>query len=241
MKAVIHCSPRIPWQPKRAAFFAEGFRKAGIEYEITADRERHDGMPVLLGTSMWRGIEADGGPFLLVDRCSFGDTELFVSLVWNGHGRRGDHRVPEVVRADRWEAMGETLEPWKPRGSRIVLCGQTETYSPHYAHIYDWYYEARAATHFRPHPADQMKCDWPIATDFEDAVAVPLNSSSGVKTVIAGVPTITMDEGAMAWDVTGHSLDDVRTPPREEWAHRLAYTQWSDDEIREGKLWDSLW
>ena len=35
MHAVIHCSPNIPWQPKRAKFFVEGFRKIGVE--ITTD------------------------------------------------------------------------------------------------------------------------------------------------------------------------------------------------------------
>lgn len=238
MKAVIHCCPGIPWQPKRAAYFAEGFKRAGIPYEITDSRERQEGLPVLLGTSMWRGIEATGD-YLLVDRCSFGDTEKYVSLVWNAHGRRGDHRLPDHVTGERWESMGRLL-PWRPVGECVVLCGQCETYSPHYPTTAAWYARAEAS-HFRPHPADPGPYPLPLKTDFENAVAVTLNSSIGVKCVIEGIPTITMDEGAMAWDVTGHSLDDIRTPDREAWAHRLAWTQWSDDEIREGDLWASRW
>jgi hypothetical protein len=240
-RVVIHCKLAIPWQPVRAKYFAEGFERRGIPYTITDSPVRTDSssVPLLLGTSRWKTIEADGGDYLLVDRCSFGDTDKYVSLVWNGHGRRGNHRVPAEVDGSRWEAMGHELKPWQPRGSRIVLCGQTETYSPHYQTLEEWYRDV-PATNFRKHPSGENPTGLPDAADFEDSIAVTLNSSIGVKCVLAGIPTITMDEGAMAWDVTGHSLDDIRMPDRTFWAWRLAWTQHSDDEIREGKLWDWL-
>jgi hypothetical protein len=235
---VIHCEPRIPWQPKRAAYFVEGFKAKGIPCEVTDSRVRIADCPaVLLGTSCWRGIERDGGEFLLVDRCSFGDTERFVSLVWNGHGRRGDHRVPENVNGERWERYGLPLLPWR-LGSRVILCGQTETYSPHWRSLNEWYASV-GASHFRPHPAGTNSTGLPEAADFSDCqIAVTLNSSIGVKTVIEGIPTITMDKGAMAWAVTGHSRGEIRMPDRREWANWLAWTQWTDDELREGIPWD---
>lgn len=237
-RVVIHCEPRIPWQPKRAAYFVEGFKAKGIPCDVTDSRTRIDDCPaVLLGTSCWRGIEKDGGEFLLVDRCSFGDTERFVSLVWNGHGRRGDHRVPENYNGERWERYGIPLQPWR-FGERVILCGQTEAYSPHWMNVGDWYASVNAS-HFRAHPAGTNPTRLPNATDFSDCrVAVTLNSSIAVKTVIDGVPTITMDEGAMAWDVAGHLPGEVRMPDREPWCQWLAWTQWSDDEIREGAMWD---
>lgn len=241
---VLHVEPRIRWQQKRAAYFAEGFRKQGIQCELTGRRERLDERPaILLGTTCWRAVEATGR-YLLVDRCSFGDTDTFVSLVWNGHGRRGDHRIPEEVTAERWERYGVPLQPWRT-GSRVILCGQTESYSPRWD-LSDWYYVCHdfgGATHFRPHPAtpDATYASIPNAGDFTDCrLALTLNSSIGVQCVLNGIPTITCDEGAMAWDVTGHTFDDVRMPDRLPWCHRLAWTQYSDDEIREGKLWDWL-
>lgn len=127
------------------------------------------------------------------------------------------------------------LHPWREGGSRIVLCGQTETYSPTWRSLNDWYASV-PATHFRRHPAGHNPTSLPLAWTFDDCkVAVTLNSSVGVLAVMQGIPTITMDEGAMAWDVTGHSLNDIRTPDRLPWCHWLAWTQWSHDEIREGK------
>jgi hypothetical protein len=231
--ASIHCEPRIGWQGPFSQKMREGLAKIGIAATITDSRIRTEiGFPILLGTTCWRRIEASG-PYLLVDRCSFGDTNHWVSLVWNGHGRRGDHRIPREASPARWEGMGVDLQPWRKSGSRIVLCGQTESYSPHWA-LNDWYRSVRA-THFRPHPAGDNPTGLPIAKDFENAIAVTLNSSVAVQCVIDGVPTITMDEGSMAWDVTGHSLNDIRTPDRLPWLHALAWTQWSHDEIREGK------
>jgi hypothetical protein len=239
--AVIHCEPGIPWQPVRAGYLAEGFQTVGIPCSITSSRTRIDsGFPVLLGTTCWRGIERDGGEFLLVDRCSFGDTERFVQLVWNGHGRRGNHRVPERAPGYRWDRYGCELGEYQTHGSRVVLCGQTETYSPRYSSLKEWYESVRA-THFKCHPAGGNPTGLPDVRGFEDCrCAVTLNSSVGVQCVLAGVPTITGDEGAMAWDVTGHSLEDIRMPDREPWCHWLAWTQWTDDELRQGEPWAYL-
>ena len=65
--------------------------------------------------------------------------------------------------------------------------------------------------------------------------AVSLNSSVGVDAVLDGIPTVTMDEQAMAWDITSHAPDEVRTPDRRPWVRWLAWTQWHHEEIREGK------
>lgn len=238
-RVVIHCEPRIPWQTKRAAYFAEGFKRKGIPCEVTDSRIRTDDCPaVLLGTTCWRAIERDGGEFLLVDRCSFGDTEKFVSLVWNGHGRRGDHRVPRCYDDSRWRVHGVELAPmieWRD-GYEIVLCGQTETYSPEWLTLPLFYstYGMRA-TAFRPHPAgvewEQLKA-W--RTWGNVCAGIVLNSSVGCEMLIRGIATWAIDEGAMCFQVAGKDP----TMTREEWANWLAWTQFTDDEISEGLPWD---
>lgn len=239
-QATIHCNARVGWQGPFARKMLAGLLKRGIVADVTEGNTRHDsGFPILLGTTFWRQIEADGGPYLLVDRCSFGDTNRFVTLVWNGHGRRGIHPMPEYPSAARWEAIGVPLRPWQRPGSRIVLCGQTESYSPNFPSLVDWY-RGVPATHFRRHPVGANPTCLPETTDFADAIAVTLNSSIGVQSVIDGVPTITQDEGAMAWSMTGHSLQDIQTPDRMPWLSWLAWTQWGHDEIEAGVPWGYL-
>ena len=137
--------------------------------------------------------------------------------------------------------MGVDIKPWQTGGSRVVLCGQTESYSPQWARLEDWYGSVKA-THFKAHPQGINPTGLPDVRDFENCrCAAVLNSSIAVQCVLAGVPTVTWDEGCMAWDVTGHSLKDIRMPDRLPWCHVLAFTQWSDDEIREGTLWASRW
>jgi hypothetical protein len=235
---VIHCEPRIQWQAWRAGVFRDGLERIGFNVSVTSDRFRHDeGFPILLGTTFWRDIERDGGEFLLVDRCSFGDTNKFVSLVWNGHGKRGDHRTPETCDPSRWERHGVDLVPWREGGDRVVLCGQTESYSPEWPSLEGWY-RAMRATHFKRHPAGINPSRFEDTENFENCgLAITLNSSVGVQCVLNGIPTQCWDPGAMAWDVSGHRFGDAFKGDRLPWCHWLAWTQWSDDEIREGIPW----
>ena len=129
----------------------------------------------------------------------------------------------------------QPLQPWRT-GGRVVLCGQTESYSPHYRRLLDWYSGITKATHFRKHPAGMNPTDLPSIKDWDDVgLCVTLNSSIGVESVMRGIPTVTMDESAMAWDVTGHSQDEIVTPERRPWLEWLSWTQWHHDEIEAGK------
>lgn len=234
MGVLIHCEPRIGWQGPFAAKMAQGLAAIGIPVQTTASRARESDIAILLGTTCWRQVEATGR-YLLVDRCSFGDTNQWVTLVWDGHGRRGDFKAR--CSAERWEDIGVPTLPWKG-GSRVVLCGQTEPYSPHYGSLGEWYARVQAetdVTHFRAHPAGDNPTGLPTTDTLDDCrKVITLNSSIGVGAVLAGVPTVTMDEAAMAWDVTSHRPDITTTACRDEWCHWLAWTQWHHDEIEEG-------
>jgi hypothetical protein len=223
---------------------AAGLRAIGVPFQIVNDAGRRgDALPILLGTTCWRALES--GDYLLVDRCSFGDTNHWVTLVRNGHGRRGDHRVPEGAPAERWERIARThgieVAPWR-NGRRRVLCGQTETYSPTLRRLEDWYGAVRShVTHFRRHPAGENPTGLPECRNWADVgQAITLNSSVAVDAVLAGIPTVTMDAGAMAWDVTSHTPEETAKPARLPWLHWLAWTQWTHDEIAEGIPWAHL-
>jgi hypothetical protein len=241
MLAVIHASPSIAWQRERLPKMTAGLEALGVPYRVTESPEpQGEGLPILFGTTLWRRVEA-AGSFLLVDRCSFGDTRHYVSLVRDGHGRRGDHRVSEGACASRWERHGVTVQPWRT-GPRRVLCGQHSSWSPRWPEMRAWYAATRGhATHFRQHPAGDNPTGLPGTREWSQVgQAITLNSSVGVEAVLAGVPTVTMDEGAMAWPVTSHDPHVSATPDRAEWLHWLAWTQWHWDEIAEGKPWAHL-
>ncbi len=235
MGILIHADEKIAWQLPFAAKMQQGLRQIGIRSGIIASRQRQSDIAILLGTTLWTQIEKDGR-YLLVDRCSFGDTNQWVSLVWDGHGVRGDHCVPDD-KGDRWKSVGIKVKRWKKTGSRIILCGQTKTYSPHYGSLENWYIEVVGhATHFRQHPAGTNPTTRPLAKDWKDCgLVITLNSSIGVDTVINGLPTVTMDEAAMAWDVTGHLPFEIVTQDRRPWVRWLAWTQWHHDEISDGE------
>lgn len=91
--------------------------------------------------------------------------------------------------------------------------------------------------------------DMPIAKVFNDAYAVvTINSNSGVEALLAGVPVLNTDEGAMSWKSAVQNkfrcLYNIRQNldqfDRYSWAVKLAYCQWSQDEIASGEAWNHL-
>lgn len=121
---------------------------------------------------------------------------------------------------------------------------------------------------FRPHPSPRFRMprlpDWlPIAgpgftmkrfaegagvrRDLIDSfldqarAVVTLSSNTAVEAVFAGVPTIAMSPRSMAWDVTSHTLDRLPEPvDRQDWFERLAWKQWTFEEIEDGTAWDTI-
>jgi len=229
--AAIHSESGIRWHYPFALKMERGLRELGFQTIITNARCRVDcDFAVLLGTTLWRDIEATG-PYLFVDRCSFGDTNEWVSLVWNGHGARGDHRVPPNVDGSRWERIGVPLGVWQ-MGRNIVLAGQTEPYSPDWPTMNTWYQTHPEATHFRPHPAQSVAngvLNLPTYTSFENVgQMITLNSSVAVEAILRGIPTVCDDAGAMAYPGFAYGAD--RLP----WLRWLAWTQFHHDEIALG-------
>lgn len=226
--AVIHCSPGIPWQGPAADKLCQGLSRLGYRPVVTSSQERQpEGFPILLGTSMWRKVEQQL-PFLLVDRCSFGDTNHYVSLVWNGHGRRGDHKVPTSYSDRRWKTHG--VEIHKPHsGTAVVLCGQTDSYSPRWSTPEEWYSTHPEATHFRPHPAGDAPLRLPLTFAWEDVkLALTLNSSVAIEALLRGVSVKVDDEGGMAFGW------EKAFSVRQRFFEWLSWTQWHWKEITEG-------
>ena len=221
----IHYNPNIDWQGARARDFSSGLKALGIPHDTTESRNKVSDVSILFGTTYWRGVEEEPG-YLLVDRASVGDPE-YVQLVWDGHGKRGDHKAPDNVGDDRWRALNLPYPPDPVNGYLdTVICGQTETYSPNWASLEDWYDSIPDATHFRPHPKGNNPTGLPAK---RGALGLDkyhvLNSSIAVEAILSGLHVQIHDAGSLAYGIG----------ERASWAHWLAYTQWSWQEIAEGE------
>jgi len=164
--------------------------------------------------------------------------------------------------SDRWNLYyKDLLKPWRRnyKGNYVLIMGQvTNDAAVKHIDIEAWYLNTflKLREHdfnvaFRPHPKMRFKTRFEIMglcpilrNSLEESLAkakwvVTLNSNSGVDSVLAGIPTVTIDEGAMAWGVTGH--DCAKPPPmpsRRQWSYDMGYTQYTYEEIASGLMWD---
>jgi len=72
---------------------------------------------------------------------------------------------------------------------------------------------------------------------------VSYTSGSSIDSALAGVPVITCSEYNFLWPISSHSLEDIENPKlgeRDQLFYDLAWTQWSVDDIKNGKPWQHL-
>lgn len=263
MKAVLHVN-NAAHQKQHVAWMVEGFNRHGItsiiaEYDVPAKGD----FAVIWGWKQRAVIERCenfGMPILVMERGHLQPRMEFTSLGWDGLAGRAKYPSPDVC-GGRWERHWGAFEPWRAEGSYALVIGQVRGD----ASLYGVSFEAWAQSvtdqlildghtvRYRPHPLMvRHKELWrPKGAEFstrslEDdlsgaSVCVTYNSTTGVEAVLAGVPTVTFDRGAMAWPVTTHDLECLPvTPDRAEWVERLACCQWNEDEIRSGEAWEAV-
>lgn len=192
---------------------------------------------------------------LVMERAYLADRFTYVSLGWNGLNGRA--QWPVNSDPSRWEQQfSHLMQPWRETpGKYALLIGQVPTDTAcRNIDMESWLPEMARKLHqrghdvlFRPHPdaknvrvrGSMRSVSKELSADLSGAsVTVTYNSNSAVESVLAGVPTITLDKGSMAWEVCSHSLEEaVCTPDRTSWAHSLAWRQWLPDEIASGRAW----
>ena len=65
------------------------------------------------------------------------------------------------------------------------------------------------------------------------------SSNPAMEAVINGIPVF-VSESSLCHDVGNTDISDINTPAmpnRIQWAHKLSYTEWFEDEIRQGAPW----
>lgn len=253
MRLTIHASPMSRHQREHQEAMAEGLRRISVEPVLTSGEPRTKQV-ACWGWRYGRRFHEAGHDVLVMERGYLGDRFAWTSLAWNGLNGRGEFPEYEDDGGERFRAH-YGMQPWKEGGEYVLLIGQVPgDASLRGKDMNAWYADAAMKAQnayempvkFREHPMAlrrginrRVAYTEPSTGDLAEALAgaavvVTWNSNTAVDAVIAGVPAVAMDEGSMAWDVAAHRIGELRRPDRSAWAHRLAWRQWSMDEIRSG-------
>lgn len=210
-------------------------------------------------------------PVLVMERGYVGDRFHWTSLGWNGLNGRAVFPKPPSTTAGMLRTlntnMREDLKPWRLSSlgvadSKIgyaLILGQVPSdmacrgvnLATEYRRWQSELLNQGWTVKFRPHPKAGRRplgisslhyVQGTLAQDLAGAAfTVSWNSNASVDSVLAGVPSVTLDRGAMAWGVTSHDLaNPVTMPSRIEWAARLAWCQWQPSELADGSAWRAV-
>jgi len=260
VKVAIHCN-QIDWQKQYAKYFQYGFRLHGVDVELTArDIPVRGAINVVFANNSWKNTVArcnqNDIPLITVNRCFFGSRHDMVAIGWDGFNGDADFCL-DNINDSRWKKHGFELPDWRQNDDgHILICGEFRDMTP-------WYNKLRNIlpndkVRFRPHPFVNKLYGWKqapgerqddIETSLKKAnICITYDSIAGCDAALAGVPSVTYGPKSMAWDVSVKTYEewidlvanyDV-LPDRQEWCNRLAYCQWSHQEIKDGDFWEHL-
>ena len=261
MQFTVVANPRSSHQITHQQVLEQGLRRFGIDVINGNARGCHTHYVACWGWRNGKELRDRGHDVLVMERGYLGDRFSWTSLAWNGLNGKGDFGTQPDDNSARFNTHF-TMTPWRETpGEYVLVMGQVPgDASLQGKNLMPWYesvaFLAASAyglpVHFRRHPkaaqrgiTQKPRHTIPSTGTLDEALAkahvvITYNSNSGVDAVLAGVPTITMDYGSMAWDMSGHQVGDYLKPDRTEWAAKLAWKQWSIDEIRTGVALEAL-
>lgn len=191
-----------------------------------------------------------GYPVLVMERGYLGDRFKWTSVGWNGINGNADFKT-EGVAADRKERWADDMLPVRDitDSGEVVIMGQMQADSSvRHINLAVWYQQAADAIRdasyepkFREHPGVFWSGD--LVDELGDcAGVVTFNSTSAVKTVMAGIPTVAMDPGSMVYDLVSRELpfEQPTQRKRSSWLKRMAYCQWTEEELASGEAWEHI-
>jgi len=220
-------------KPDRVAAFDRGLRLNG--YKVIPGTTMTPGPQDILvtwnrigiGASAARAFESAGRPVLVAENASWGNDfagNRWYHIARNRHNTAGrfDDHGPE-----RWDALGVELAPWRTEGETVILAqrgiGAAPTAMPR-----SWPQEAQArySGRIRHHPGTRS------TTALMDDLAhcgrvVTWGSGAAIKALLWGIPVVSEMPD---WIGEQNNTDEGRLAM----LRRLAWAQWTMDEISEG-------
>lgn len=202
-------------------------------------------------------LRARGYEVLVMERGYIGDRFKYTSLGWNGLNNYAEFPQYPDDGGERFKSMGGVIKPWKKGGDYILILGQVRgDASLQRKDIAPWYQAVAAAAkkyhnlpvYFRPHPDSKRRGGYrgiegivnlekgSLEAALDGALfSIAYNSNSCLDSVLAGVPCYAGDRGTMAHDLCMNDWKVLFYPSREKVVHHIAFTQWSQEEIRSGE------
>lgn len=232
--------------------FARGLERAGFRVGADALPDPRPGDVAVIwnrygtGEEVARRFEKAGAAVLVCENGYLGrDAEgrQFYAIARNQHNGAG--RWAEGG-AERWERLGIALAPWRGAGTHILVCPSRGIGPAGVAMPFGWedqvLRELRRFTkrpiRVRPHPNDK-KPRIELDEDLRDCWAVVVwNSAAGVHALVRGVPVFSCAPHWVVKPAASGALAGVDNPPlpeRRPAFERLAWAQWSVDEIESGE------
>ena len=143
----------------------------------------------------------------------------------------------------RLAELGVTVQPWRSSGDHVVIAHSSDEYMRCVAgwpSSAQWERDvvAQLRLHTRRPSIIRRKADGHFALALEGAHALVTHSSAcAIEALVAGVPVIVTDPAAAAaaFSMRFEQIESPTHPAgREEFANRLADSQWTLDELRAG-------
>lgn len=247
-----------PWYRARA--FADGLKAAG--FELRTDQPRGAPGNVLVIWNRYGGwhvaaekFEREGGRVIVAENGYLGrggtspkfslkagvEREQYFSLSWGWHNGRG---IWPSGGPERFAALGVELKRWRADGSHVLVCPNRSFGVGAQVMPPDWAQrvaerlrrETRREVRIRVHPGNDAPRR-PLSEDLRGAWAVCVWSSSvAVHALLEGIPTYI----EAPWQVVkgaGASgpIEAPETPERRPHFERMAWHQWTGEEIESGE------
>lgn len=250
-------------QKELSAFKQEQFRRLGAKCNriVVADFDLlaalpNDIIPMVGCTAglgpLVRHWQQTKRPFIYWDRGYFsrqGSTALPRPRSGNGyyrvHFNSYQMTTMRPVPNDRFKACKLSVSPWRERGHQIVVATPSVTYAD-FHDIHGWTDKtvAKLKEHTdRPIWIRHKTSTRPLQQDLMRAHALVTHGSiAAVEAVVMGVPVF-VDESSAAALVGKTDLADIEdpiTPDRMEWLNSLAYSQFLENEIADGRAYEHV-
>ena len=263
MNLTLVATPSSAHQMAHARALQAGLKRHGILASITHSHEavRTDAV-ACWGWRRGAFHRAAGRNVLVMERGYLGDRFAWSSLGWNGLNGRARFGEPQDNGERFQQNFGHLVQPWNPAGNYVLLIGQVPGDAALGGRcLLNWYAEQAERcrrlyglpVRFRAHPLAARrggKADVPgtvaIHGELHDALAgaalvVTFNSNTGVESLLAGKPTVAVDDGSMVWGLASPTLPpspDLSEPPRLARFQRMAWCQFTLPEFESGFAWE---